>query len=258
MAVDNGKVPWPKLREYLLRVSSCQTPQEFLHTACLEVQTLIPFDVTAGIFDTSDARYLEGVGQSDAVNASYDNYYRTRQPYFLGRAGKHVDWDVVLATQVFDWRKFCGLEFAMDFMLPSKMVKSLTFGVLGQKITLSIHRSLLSPDFLDSDIGTLGLVNESLNNLYSSFDKRKDIPDSTFSAEGIAERFPPLSSREAEICSLVTRRLNTPEIATYLFISRRTVEKHIESIFEKLDVRSREQLRWRLGVTPPTGIWQRQ
>jgi len=89
-------------------------------------------------------------------------------------------------------------------------------------------------------------------------DEKMDTADSTLSAEGIAERFPPLSSREAEICSLVARRLNTAEIATCLFISRRTVEKHIESIFEKLDVRSREQLRWRVGVTPQTGMHQPQ
>ncbi len=70
------------------------------------------------------------------------------------------------------------------------------------------------------------------------------------SARGIAERFRSLSRREAEVCSLVARRLSTAEIAAFLFISPRTVEKHVEMIFDKLDARSREQLRWRLGVFP--------
>jgi DNA-binding NarL/FixJ family response regulator len=111
----------------------------------------------------------------------------------------------------------------------------------------------MGPGFLDSDLDTLGLVNKYLNNLYSGFDLRHDTTDPAFSTESIAERFRSLSRREAEVCSLVARRFNTAEVATYLFISCRTVEKHIESIFDKLEARSREQLRWKLGVTPHGG-----
>lgn len=57
-----------------------------------------------------------------------------------------------------------------------------------------------------------------------------------------------LTLREAEMCSLLARRLSSAEIAACLLISRRTVEKHIEGIFKKLGVRSREQLRQKLGV----------
>ena len=70
-------------------------------------------------------------------------------------------------------------------------------------------------------------------------------------AIGKADRFYWLSPREVEICSLLARRLTTEEIATTLVISRRTVEKHVENIFEKLGVRSREQLRWVVAAMPP-------
>ena len=253
--MDSGKVPWPKLREYLLRVSSCSTPKEFMRTACLEVQTLVPFDVTAGIFNASDARYLEGVGQSDAVNESYNTYYRTRQPSFLKDDGR-VDLGGILSTHVLDCRKYSNLEFASDFMLPNRMCKALSNALSEHKITLAIHRSRTSSDFTEADVDTLGIVNDYLNNLYPNFAKKGNAPDLTLSAEGIAEKFRSLSKREAEICSLVARRFNTAEISTSLFISRRTVEKHLESIFDKLDVRSRDQLRWKLGVTPTTGLRQ--
>ncbi len=78
-------------------------------------------------------------------------------------------------------------------------------------------------------------------------------PGPSVSAQTIGEKFRSLSRREAEVCSLVARRLSTAEIATCLFISPRTVEKHVEIIFDKLDARSREQLRWRLGVLPSVG-----
>jgi DNA-binding CsgD family transcriptional regulator len=67
-------------------------------------------------------------------------------------------------------------------------------------------------------------------------------------AREIGEEFHILTLREAELCSLLARRHNTAEIATCLLISPRTVEKHIASIFKKLDIHSREQLRQRLGV----------
>ncbi len=71
----------------------------------------------------------------------------------------------------------------------------------------------------------------------------------------IAARFPQLSYREAEVCSLVARRLSTSEIARCLAVRPRTVEKHLENVFSKLDVQSREQLRFHLGVIPPRSGW---
>jgi len=71
------------------------------------------------------------------------------------------------------------------------------------------------------------------------------------STRSIAKRFRCLSPRQAEVCCLVAGRLSTAEIAQCLAISQRTVEKHLENIFEKLKVQSRKQLRKRLGVRSP-------
>jgi DNA-binding CsgD family transcriptional regulator len=248
--VDAGKVSWPTFHEYLMRVSSCQTLQEFMRTACLEVQTLIPFDATANIFSVRDSADLGGIGPSEAA-ASFNSYYRYRLPPF-GR-----DWKV--APEIVDWRGLGSFEFAVDFMWPNGCWKSLNHRPYpGQQIFLSIQRSRLSSDFDESDIDILGLVDRHLNSLYSSFDKRRVAPDSTLPFEGIPETFPLLSRREAEVCSLVLRRFNTAEIASCLFISRRTAEKHIENIFEKLGVRSRQQLRRQLGMAPSMRIQERQ
>ena len=72
--------------------------------------------------------------------------------------------------------------------------------------------------------------------------------------DAIAKEFPCLSPREARLCSLVVLRLSTSEIAAHLSIGPRTVEKHLENVFGKLGVQSREQLRLRLGVLPPIGV----
>ncbi len=223
-----------------------------MRIACAEIQTLIPFDAANGVFDMSNLRFLEGIGQSESLAESYNNHYRMKHPLVLKAGGKHLDNELRSASNRIDWRDFED-EFAVDFMVFNGMCKSLRHGSPGHQIGLTIHRSRLSPDFSDSEIDTLGLINQHLNNLFACFRKKEDSSAPDLAPEVLAEKFPCLSRREAEVCFLIARRFNTVEISTCLFISGRTVEKHLESIFDKLNVQSREQLRLRLGVTPATG-----
>jgi non-specific serine/threonine protein kinase len=51
-----------------------------------------------------------------------------------------------------------------------------------------------------------------------------------------------LTKREREIAELVASGLSNREIAAQLFISKRTVDAHVEHIFGKLELSSRVQL----------------
>lgn len=48
--------------------------------------------------------------------------------------------------------------------------------------------------------------------------------------------------REREVATLLARGLSNPEIATELVLSPHTVQDHVKSLFEKLDVGSRQEL----------------
>jgi DNA-binding CsgD family transcriptional regulator len=49
-----------------------------------------------------------------------------------------------------------------------------------------------------------------------------------------------LTARENEVLGLLDQDLSNPQIAERLFISRRTVEAHLRSIYDKLGVKSRD------------------
>ncbi|HKT00835.1 MAG TPA: LuxR C-terminal-related transcriptional regulator, partial [Rugosimonospora sp.] len=58
---------------------------------------------------------------------------------------------------------------------------------------------------------------------------------------------PGLTTREAEIAELVMAGLSNQQIASRLYLSRRTVESHLSRVFTKLGVRSRTAMTSRLS-----------
>jgi DNA-binding NarL/FixJ family response regulator len=62
-----------------------------------------------------------------------------------------------------------------------------------------------------------------------------------------------LSEREREIANLVAGGASNPDIARTLFLSRKTVERHVSSILGKLDVKNRAQLAARVAAGREAG-----
>lgn len=56
-----------------------------------------------------------------------------------------------------------------------------------------------------------------------------------------------LSPRERAVAELYSRGFSAKHVASKLFISTRTVEVHVRHIYEKLGVRSRDELIERFG-----------
>jgi DNA-binding CsgD family transcriptional regulator len=57
-----------------------------------------------------------------------------------------------------------------------------------------------------------------------------------------------LSEREREIASLIAAGASNPDIARTLFLSRKTVERHVSNILGKLEVKNRAQLAARMAA----------
>lgn len=67
------------------------------------------------------------------------------------------------------------------------------------------------------------------------------VPEEQQPADGLLQRFPALTRREAEVLALVADGLSNAEIARALFVGVATVKTHINAIFAKLAVRDRAQ-----------------
>jgi DNA-binding CsgD family transcriptional regulator len=62
-----------------------------------------------------------------------------------------------------------------------------------------------------------------------------------------------LTAQEARIASLAGEGLSNPKIAARLYISKGTVDYHLNKVFRKLGIRSRAQLHRALALVPAHG-----
>jgi DNA-binding CsgD family transcriptional regulator len=63
----------------------------------------------------------------------------------------------------------------------------------------------------------------------------------------------PLTDREREVARLAARGLTSPEIASELFLSVRTVDTHLSRVYRKLMIEGRRELAAALGLGPTSG-----
>ena len=79
-----------------------------------------------------------------------------------------------------------------------------------------------------------------------TLDDLRTIPHPPESAASAVTATPPsapgaaLTGREHEVLGLLAQDLSNPQIAERLVVSRRTVDAHLRSIYDKLDVKSRD------------------
>ncbi len=116
-----------------------------------------------------------------------------------------------------DWCAPHGLDHDLQVKLPAPP---------GQALTLGLTRGRHDPDFSDRDRALLTLLRPHLYTAHVEVLRRR---------RGI----PKLTDRQWQLLRLVDAGLSNTRIARHLFIAESTVRKHLENIFERLQVQSR-------------------
>jgi DNA-binding CsgD family transcriptional regulator len=81
--------------------------------------------------------------------------------------------------------------------------------------------------------------------------RKRTAPAARTRAGGVSE---PLTAQEAQVARLARDGLSNPEIGARLFISPRTAQYHLKSVFTKLGISSRTQLDRVLPADPDTAV----
>jgi DNA-binding CsgD family transcriptional regulator len=145
--------------------------------------------------------YPDRSGDLRSVTMTSDFYTQTE----LHHLGMYVD-----------YLRPLGAEHEIMICLP---------GPPGQTVRLVFFRGPGS-DFTERDRGILSLLRPHLHHAYLDSDlRRRGVPN--------------LTPRQWELMRLVAQGYSNSQIARRLFVSEGTVRKHLENIFERLDVSSR-------------------
>ena len=77
---------------------------------------------------------------------------------------------------------------------------------------------------------------------YALAEEEPALPTSTAPKQPAGEQPTPLTPREQEVATLVTKHLSNRQIASYLTLSEHTIATHIRNILKKLGLHSRTQI----------------
>jgi DNA-binding CsgD family transcriptional regulator len=240
---NSSKVPWVNVHEYLLHLESAKSMDEFLATAMSRACELIPSDSPIVVFD-SGYSIIRSDGFGEATVRAYNEYYRFRIPFMPDLTGPTADLYAIVHGGIagaVDWRDFRRSEFSADFARPNGFGHSLSCFMPGLSAMLSLQRSAKSPAYSEGEKTLLSIIAPHIGNLYGCFLKLEKLSRDEAGGERIKELFPRLSPREAEIAALMYCGASAAEMASKLFISRRTAEWHLEQIYRKLDVACRRE-----------------
>jgi DNA-binding CsgD family transcriptional regulator len=126
------------------------------------------------------------------------------------RQRRRLAWDALV------WRVH-GIDDALRVWLPA---------AAGRSRSVYLERS--GKNYTDRELTLFALLRQHLVRMRADEDARRRSPRATN-----------LTTREAEVLGWIAEGKTNAEIGRLLFISPHTVRKHIENIFEKLDVHTR-------------------
>ena len=214
--------------------------------AARELRRLIPSDSVTLVEIDAAARVIRGAldppdaEPSSDLNSAYWEH-RGDNPVVRHRRATR-DPDALKMTDFVTQRQFRRLPLYASFFrhVGVEYQLSASLGEPNPKVlTVGCNRS--SRDFSERDRAALRLLRSHLAAAYEAVETRARFLSVPAEEEGRPPDDFGLTTREREILAWVARGKTNPQIARALFLSPRTVQKHLEHVFKKLGVATRTE-----------------
>lgn len=237
--MQRAESPWPVVLDFFRELASEPPDKSPLDALCEKILGLIPGDRGVSLLEMRQdlPHCVRAPDYFKPVADDFNNHYNRVAPV----------WPVSMPHCLgpVAWEDFGDNEYNIDFNRPLGIAYSVGIPLFnpatGRGNVVALHRSRNTRPFGQWEIAVAECLCEWIVPIYSLWceagygigcDQFEHVP------RAISTR---LTKREAEVASLLLRRLTIPQIAERLVISRRTAETHTEHIYRKLDVSSRHQ-----------------
>ncbi len=240
MDIGHIDTPWRGLFELLSDLSLQEDSDAMLETFMNELGDIIPVDRGAALheFRSSFPHCIRWPQYAEGRINDFNSHFNRCCPV-------DYNWKHRIFGPV-SWQNYSDSEYDADFMRPLGLHHSIGIGwedtVRKKEMVLVIHRSRAGKAFSSRDLQNLLHIQPLFSRIYNLTKKGELRDREVLSPAESASGVNPLSPREAEVASLLTRRISMRVIAGRLGISPRTVERHAFHIYQKLNVSNRKEL----------------
>ena len=241
-----------KVLSFLEAVESEGTWQGLFARVLQQLESSVPFDYALAVLVTGHRQ----VDRQEIVVSHIDDSVLNR--YF----GHYISVDPVLplipvlpGVMRVNWKDFQDTEYITDFLRPTGALYSIGLNSLNPStstgIWIALHRGGHSP-YSNLEAAFAGAVLPHLQNLLLASADSEEWRVRSIRRKGAQYGLTP---REVRIATFLCDRISSREIGDRLFISPRTVERHIEHIFAKLGANRRQDARsFLLAEDPPPSV----
>lgn len=233
--------PWKKILDYLAETGRERDANLFCYKALMGLEKLVDAD--------GSVLQMVGPGRSLLPSSKTHNFpdkalqqYRTH--YYRLDPGR-TSYPEGITVAAAKWSDFKESEIIVDFLKANCVRASggvFLYDFRGNMFAfLNVHKST-EGGFSERAISVMRIVQPHLNNLLVNLTTPSPIELEIVTPEEMLGGRKMMTRREAEIVGFLYRRFSAHQIGDMLGISPRTVERHVEHIYEKLGIGKKQDL----------------
>lgn len=248
MAIDLTGKEWKKLDDIIFLINSTSSVKTIQEEVLSELYPLVPYE-SASFYLPDDTHNTNLIGSPVVKNwdqqgiQDYLEYFQKVDyalwVFRLRESLVYRDTDLVQDSL----RQ--KTEFYNDFLRSKGLYYAGGISIIHNQIlcgALTLFRSKKSDDFSSKEMDILSHLKRHLGNRMYQLLYTQTGALSSPVIQHLESTEHGLTNRERQIAELIYQGLDTVQIATVLYISPKTVKKHLDNLFKKVNIHSRVEL----------------